>query len=269
MRMSNSVRTVMGAFLRAACLLAITARVQAQESTNIAPRADEVLRAASQYLAEAPQFTARAEIWRERVTESGQKLQFTRTFELHVKRPNRLRAEIRSPLTERAFYYDGKSLVILDRKDNVFSRTAMPENLDAALDAAHDQFGVDLPLMDLAVSDPYKNATARVERGRYFGVAMVLGVPCHHLAFTQENIDWQLWVEEGPRPLIRKFVITHKNEEGAPEFTAVITQWNLSDRISESDFVFTPPPGASKIEMRPDSNASASPPPSTASQPSP
>ena len=102
-----------------------------------------------------------------------------------------------------------------------------------AVVAAHDE-GIDLPLIDLAMSDPYANATAKVEQGKYFGIATVLGVPCHHLAFTQENVDWQVWIEDGPQPLIRKFVITYKNEPGAPEFTALITHWNLTDRIAGS-----------------------------------
>jgi hypothetical protein len=188
-------------------------------------------------------------VWRERVTETGEKLQFTRTVELHVKRPNRLYLGIRSGLTDRSFWFDGKSLTILDRKADVFSTAPMPGTLDAMLDAAHDQFSIDLPLADLAVSDLYTNDVARVQRGRYFGVAPVLGVDCHHLAFTQDNIDWQLWIEAGARPLVRKLVINHKHDAGAPEFTALITKWDL-DRVSGSDFVFEPPPGAAKVEMR-------------------
>ena len=61
----------------------------------------------------------------------------------------------------------------------------------------------------------------------------MLGVNCHHLAFTQENVDWQVWIQDGPQPFIRKFVITHKNEPGAPEFTALITHWDLTQRIAD------------------------------------
>jgi hypothetical protein len=63
----------------------------------------------------------------------------------------------------------------------------------------------------------------------------------------------QVWIEDGPYPLIRKFVIVRKDEAGAPEFTALITHWDLTQRIADSDFVFEPPRAASKIEMRPDS----------------
>lgn len=223
----------------------------AQEQTNISPRAESVLRSACDFLARTPAFSLSAEIWREHVNEAGQKIQFSRTVEMDVKRPDGLRLEISSPLSARGFWYDGKTLTVLDRKHNWYSTAAMPATLDKALDAAHDQFGIDMPLIDLAVSDPYTNATAKVQGGRYYGISPVLGVPCHHLAFTQENVDWQIWIQEGPQPLIRKLVITQINEPGAPEFTALITRWNMTDRIANSDFVFERPMGASKIEMRP------------------
>ena len=146
----------------------------------------------------------------------------------------------------------------------------MPGTLDEALDTAHDQFGVDLPMMDLAISDPFKNAMEKVESARYFGVGPAMGFSCHHLAFTQQNIDWQIWIQEGPRPLIRKFIITHKNEPGAPEFTGLIREWNMTDRIADSDFVFAPPDGALKVQMRNDSGQPAAgpvPKPTGASQP--
>jgi hypothetical protein len=236
--------------IAASLLLLAAGCASAQEQTNLSPRADRELRSAFHFLEKTPAFSLTAEIWREHVDEAGQKIQFSRTVTMDVKRPDGLRLEITSPNTARGFWYDGKTLTVLDRKHNFFSTTAMPATLDKTVDAAHDQFGIDLPLIDLALSDPYKNAVAKVTGGKYFGIAPVLGVLCHHLAFTQENVDWQIWIEDGPQPLIRKFVITQKNEPGAPEFTALITRWNVSDRIADSDFIFNQPKGAAKIEMQ-------------------
>jgi hypothetical protein len=247
MKPSQRISGLLGitlALLTSCCCLSV------QAQTNIAPRAERVLRAATDYLAQAPHFTLTAEVWREHVNEAGEKLQFSRTVRLDVQRPNKLHAEIRSHFVDRGFWYDGKSLSILDRKQNLFSEAPLPATLDAALDTARDEFGIDLPLIDLAVSDPYTNATARVQTGRYYGITSVLGQDCHHLAFTQDNIDWQVWIEDGPHPLIRKFIITHKLEEGAPEVVALIRDWDFADRISESDFTFEPPRGATKVQMR-------------------
>jgi hypothetical protein len=239
-------------FIGCGLLLTTAGCVTAQEQANISPRADRVLRSACEFLAKTHAFSLSAEIWREHVDEAGQKIQFSRMVEMDVKRPDGLRLEISSPMAARGFWYDGQTLTILDRKQNWYSTNAMPATLDKAVDTAHDHLGIDLPLIDLAMSDPYKNATAKVEQGRYYGISPVLGVLCHHLAFTQENVDWQIWIEDGPQPLIRKFVITYKNEPGAPEFTALITRWNMTDRIADSDFIFERPFGASQIGMQTD-----------------
>ena len=251
MRIMNMKRLTVGLIIAGSTALG-TRAAPAQSQTNIAPQAERILSAACQYLAETPYFSLTAEIWREHVTASGQKLQFSRTVNMEVKRPNRLHMEIASPHSQRGFWYDGKSLTILDRQPGLFSMAAMPGTLDAMIDKAHDDLGIDLPLVDLAVSDPYKNSTAKVLTGTYYGLSPVLGLDCHHLAFTQENVDWQIWIQDGPQPLIRKFVINHKNEEGAPEFTALITLWSLSERIADSDFVFEPPRGATRVEMHSD-----------------
>ena len=240
------MKRLIALFLAWAGLASIAA---AQEVTNIDPRAEQLLHDACQYLAQAPFFSLTAEIWREHVNDAGQKLQFSRSMEMEVMRPNRLHAEVYSPHSARGFWYDGKSLSILDRKRNLFSSAPMPATLDEALDVAHDQFAVDLPMIDLAVSDPFTNAMAKVLSARYFGLAPAMGFNCHHLAFTQPNIDWQVWIQDGPRPFIRKFVITHKNEPGAPEFTGLVREWNMTDRIAGSDFVFQPPEGALKVQM--------------------
>jgi len=228
---------------------ALSAAAQAQ-TNNVSQRAERVLHSACEFLAHTPAFSFNAEIWREHVDDSGQKIQYSHTVAMDVRRPNGLRLEISSPLSARGFWFDGKTLTILDRKHDWYSTAPMPATIDQAADAARDEFGIDLPLIDFALSDPYGNAVAKVQDGRYFGLATVLGVSCHHLAFTQDTVDWQIWVEDGPQPLIRKFVITEKDQPGAPEFTALITHWDMADRIAGSTFVFEKPTGALKIEMR-------------------
>ncbi len=227
-----------------------SAETLASATSEISPRAESVLRSACDFLAQTPAFSFSGEIWREHINDSGHKVQFSRMVEMDVKRPDGLRLEISSPFSTRGFWYDGKTLTILDRTHNWYSSAAMPSTLDDMVDTARDEYGIDLPLIDLAVSDPYKNAIAKVETAKYYGISPVLGVLCHHLAFTQDNVDWQIWIQEGPQPLIRKFVITHKNDPGQPEFTAFILHYDMNDRITNTDFEFNSPVGASKIAMR-------------------
>ena len=65
-----------------------------------------------------------------------------------------------------------------------------------------------------------------VQSGYLVGARPVNGTACHHLAFSQEAIDWQIWIEDGPMPLPRRLVLTYKDEPGAPQYRAEFT-WEL------------------------------------------
>ena len=89
----------------------------------------------------------------------------------------------------------------------------------------------------------------KITAGIHLGSVTVLGVPCEHLAFTLENVDWQIWIEQGARPVPRKIVITYKDEEGTPEYTAIFSNWDFQNKLSDFLFTFEPPPGATKISV--------------------
>jgi hypothetical protein len=211
------------------------------------PQADQQLRRMGDYLAQAPFFSVSAEVWQDIRLGSGQQIQAGRTIELQVRRPNRFHAEVRSPRRDRGLYYDGASITLLDRVHNFYGSFPAPATLDEALDAASDRFGIALPLEDLIVSDPYQNLMDRIVSGIRLETETVLGVPCQHLAFSLAAVDWQVWIEEGARPVPRKIVITYKDEEGSPEYTAIFTNWDFQTRLPDFLFNFEPPPGAAEI----------------------
>ena len=117
------------------------------------------------------------------------------------------------------------------------------------LDVALVKFGIAIPLEDLIQSNPYAAAMKNVSGGIDLGPTTVLGVKCEHLAFTQDNIDWQVWIEEGPRPVPRKIVITYKDEEGSPQYTALLSKWDFETKLPDFVFTFEPPPDAAKINV--------------------
>jgi hypothetical protein len=219
-------------------------------ASAISPEADQLLRTACAKLAAAKAFTCKAEVWEDAVV-LGHKVATTKTMVAQVRRPDRLQLEIRSPKYSRGFWYDGKSLTLLDRVHNLFGSVAVPDTIDKLLDAASDKFGIILPLEDLLVNDPYASAMEGIKGGAYFGKVNVLGTPCQHIAFSTDTVDWQLWIQDGPNPLPRKLVITYKQEATAPQFTAIFSDWRLKSGLPDKTFVFTPPKGSAKIEILP------------------
>ncbi len=215
----------------------------------IDPNADKLMKRMGDYLAQAPFFSVNAEVWQDLQLGSGQRIQAGRTVTLQVRRPDRFHAEVRSPRRNRALYYDGKSITLLNRVRNFYGSIPAPASLDEALDTASDRFGITLPLEDLIVSDPYASAIQKVVSGRDLGPVTVLGVPCEHLAFSQDVIDWQIWIEDGVKPVPRKIVITYKDEDGSPQYTAIFSDWDFQTKLPDFLFTFEPPSGASKVNV--------------------
>ena len=215
----------------------------------IDPQAAELFRRMSDYLAQAQFFSVSAEVWQDIRLGSGQQVQAGRTVELQMRRPDRFHAEVRSTRRNRALYYDGKAITILNRAEQFYGSFAAPATLDEALDVARERFGIALPLEDIIVSDPYKSALSKVTSGIHLGSVTVLGVPCEHLAFSLGQVDWQIWIEQGARPVPRKIVITYKDEEGTPEYTAILSNWDFQTKLPDFLFNFEPPTGAAKIDV--------------------
>ena len=220
------------------------------KAPDIEPKAVEVLQQMCDYLKNLQQFSFQAEITEDVLLTSGQRIQYGRSVEASVRRPDRFRAESVGDTDNRQLFYDGKNITLMDRSKNFYTTIAAPPEIDAALEHGTQAFNLRAPLADLIYTKAYEYLTAGVVSGFYVGLSKVQGVPCHHLAFKQKDIDWQIWIEDSPTPLPRKFLITDKTAQGL-QFTAVFTRWNTSPQFEEGLFTFVAPEKAEKIDILP------------------
>ena len=219
------------------------------QPTGIEPQAEKLLRRMSDYLASRQQFTAKAESTLEVVLTSGQKLQYDSPATLSVSRPNRLHAHRKGDIANQEFFYDGKTLTLYNPRENLYATTAAPPTVDETLDFAREKLDIIAPAAELF----YKNAAERMLKestsGFVVGPSVVASVKCTHLAFRGSEVDWQIWIEDGDKPLPRKFILTSKKVAGEPQFTVIIRNWDVAPKLTNQEFSFTPPKGAKKIEF--------------------
>jgi hypothetical protein len=213
------------------------------------PQPEKILQQACDLLKSAQQFSFKAEVTDDRVYTGGKKLQFAFDLEAYVQRPDKLRINGQGDIDSKQFIYDGKTITLYDQDKNAYAVMPAPASIDAALDLAHKEYGLTVALADLA----HSNAGAVMAKGQkhalYVGEGLVRGVTCHHLAFDRDDIQWQIWIEAGEKPLIRKIVINQKKLPAEPQWTAYLTDWNLAPQLSGSLFVFTPPEKAVKAKF--------------------
>ena len=234
--------------LAAISLTTVSAQTEEAKAPAVDAYAQSIIKRASEYLGEAKGAGFTAELWEDVLVENGPVLQSTRTVDVNLRRPDRLRAEIRSAGTARTLIYNGKSLTVHDALAGCFGTINTPATIDETLDAAAE-LGIEFPLEDVLLSKPFGDGASKAAAGQYLGVEEVLGKRCHHLAFQNETLDWQAWVDEGPLPVLRKAVLHFKKEPGKPSLTALFSNWKMGSSLPLSAYEFTPPPGTSKIEI--------------------
>jgi hypothetical protein len=216
----------------------------------IEARADQEMKKMSEFLAKVPRFALEAEETFDEMPEGQPKMELTNLRRIAVERPNHAAADATGDTLSRASWYDGKTVTVLDKEHNAYAVIDAAATIDATLDKLEDEYGVVLPLADILSSDPYRDLMEGVTYGRYLGMHQAAGVPCHHLVFSQDTIEWQIWIDAGDQPLPRKLVITYVHEPGEPKYTAVIRRWSLDPKFPEELFTFEAPEGAEKIDAK-------------------
>ena len=233
-------------------LMLVSSAISAQEKgSNFDPFADALLEAASDYLASASEFSVHAEITFEEFLKSQQKVQLSRTVEIMVRRPDRLRAEILDDKGRRRLFFDGKTVSLHNLGENVYATVEQPGTIEQMVDSLRERYGMAAPLADLVVSNPYANYRENANSASYLGLHVLQGVKHHHILLANENVDYQVWIEDGAVPILRKILITYANQPGAPQFAATLTGWNFAPRLPDLAFTFTPPVDADEIEILP------------------
>jgi hypothetical protein len=214
-----------------------------------AQAADEILRSSLALLNASQKIRVRASVLSDEVTDSGEKLQRSMDVVLRIQRPGALAIDIAADRYDRAVRYDGKMLAVSDPKQKFYATTDAPPTIDAMLAEMRDKLDLDLPLGYLFASNAYDRLKSLRRSEAYVGLHRVGSDFCHHLAFTQDNVDWQIWIVANGAPVPRKIVIDYKNRPGRPQYVAVLSEWNLQAPLTAADFRFTPQAGAQKIDF--------------------
>ena len=240
-------------------ILIIHIKAVAQENANssgnttkpvIDPMVSALVKKMGNRIQNAKEFSFHTEISYDDVLPSGQKIQFAAAQDVSVKRPNKVFAEYMSDVESREFWYNGKSVTLLDKHRNLTTNTKTAATIDGTLSEIMNKYGYTPALSDFIYSDPHKTLMENVIAGFYVGLGDVNGTECHHVAFVEKYIDWQLWIGTGNNPVPRKLVITYKTVSDSPQYVVVFSDWNFNKSIPNSVFEPKLPPGVKEINMR-------------------
>ena len=233
-----------------ACAQTAPAATVAPAANAINPASIQALKDMGTHLQSLNRFRVSTTLTGERVLADGQKLQHNASATVDAERPNKLRAHMRSARSEREFIYDGKTFTIFIPAQKYYSIAEFSEPVSGLINKLEERFGVEIPMADLFTWGTPAAPIDKIESAMNAGQDYIGKDLCDHYAFRQGNYDWQIWITADGKPLPRKLVITNRADDARPTSVSLM-EWNLKPAFNATTFKFTPPKGATRIEMVP------------------
>jgi hypothetical protein len=213
-----------------------------------------ILRRMCDHLKSLPQYSFSTEVLYDELNAESQITQYSFDMITSVRQPDRMRINSVGDRVNKEFLFDGKTITLYDATARVYGQIAAPGNIEVALQKAHKDFGLRLPLADLASPLLLQHLEKGLKRARYEGLYKVRGIPCHHLSLDKGDARIQIWVDAGDQPLLRKVVFTTRRPAGPMQWTGQIMEWQTAPKLGDKLFQFTAPPGEQRIKFIPRSS---------------
>ena len=232
-----------------ALALALTMIVAAPPSAQAQDDAGKILKAMTDYVSSQKIISATYDTDIEVITNDLQKIQFASSGQMLLSRPDKVRASRIGGYADVEMVFDGKTFTVLGKNLNKYMQVGVAGSIDDLVAKLRNEFGVAVPGADLMLSRSYDELAADILDAKHIGRGVIDGVECDHLAFRNNDVDWQLWVAVGGNPIPRKYVITSKAVTGAPQYTLRIKDWKTDVPVAADAFAFKPPAGSQKVDV--------------------
>jgi hypothetical protein len=215
---------------------------------GVDPESIKALNKMGAYLRSLNTFEVALDTTTDAVLDDGEKVKLSGVTNYKVRRPNALLVTMASDRKVRTIYYDGKSLTVYAPRVHYYATVSAPPTIKETLQRAYDNYGVELPLEDLFRWGTPDDKRNDLKAGTVIGYAKIDGKDTDQFAFRQGDIDWQVWIQRGDKPLPVKVVLTTTSDPASPEFSSVM-RWNTNANFSDAVFAFKPPADAKPIKI--------------------
>jgi hypothetical protein len=223
-----------------------TAAPPAQPAVD--PAAVAALTRMSAYLRTLQSFEVHATTTMDQVlTDTEQKVQFAGNGIYRIRRPNAFYLESNTDRRQRQFYYDGTTFTIFSPRMDVYAQRPAPATIREMVTEMEERYAIPVPLSDLFYWGS-EDLDTDFELASVIGFARMANQDADQYAFRQGDIDWQIWIARGDRPLPLKVVVTTRSDPAQPQFTSELA-WNTNASFSPATFAFRAPNGAHQIQI--------------------
>lgn len=212
------------------------------------PKVIERLNEMGKYLRSLKHFELNADVNFEALVENDQKIDVEGELQYKVKSPNKLWVDLKTAHKHRQYYYDGKDFTVYAPDLKFYATAEAPDTLDKFIDEVQEKLNVELPLSDLFDWGTDKGNLDKVTIARFIEEYTRGNNKVAHYFVRQGDVDWQVWLPLGNRPLPEKIVYVSNKDNFKPKFSSELI-WKINSQINDKTFDFNPPKNSHKIEF--------------------
>jgi hypothetical protein len=144
---------------------------------------------------------------------------------------------------------DGKRLTVYRKALKKYIQEEAPDNL-GEMGARLFRVGPATGMLfgNVLADDPADVLMQGVNSCSYVGLDKVNGAPAHHMKFSQDQFDWEMWVAAEGKPFVLQMVRIVDSDNGKVTTTETYKNWKLDSVPAKETFTFVPPPDATKVD---------------------
>ena len=184
--------------------------------------------------------------------EAGLIIEHAMQATLSVRKPDSVRITNKTSEDLKELFFAAGVLTVYTQSRNFYGQTEIPAGVEAALDYATEELGIDAPMLDFVTGKVAERLLRDATDVQHLGTSLIRDHIYEHIVIRTAEIDIQLWIATEGLPLPGKMALSAKWDGGAPR-TVVFMDWDTNPDIPSGALEFEPPDGAVKIsfESRP------------------
>ena len=217
------------------------------------PDGSELIRQMTEFMDAQQEVLTEALVSYQAPQESGQTLHFEMLQRMVMNKPDKLFwVTLNDDGSADSAWISNGEFTLLKQPANIWGRINGPGTIPEMVRRLVEEYDLDVPFPDILMHDPGTPLFGDdVISAWWVGEAWVGGFWTNHVAARRPGIDFELWIRKGDRPFPAKMAITFIEEEGRPTYVARFRKWSTTVPEAVTQFTFTPPPGAERVEVVP------------------
>ncbi|MFS8183643.1 DUF2092 domain-containing protein [Pseudovibrio denitrificans] len=184
----------------------------------------------------------------ERIFKDMVPLNFVFEYTVNILGQGDLKIDLPRPNGVSEIYLDDGIITYFDKTRNIYTQGDFNGTASELIEVLRNDFQLTLPGIDLVNPELDKMVDELTTRSVYVGREVLPEGVAHHLAFFNDEVDWQLWVYEDTG-LPGYLIITYKEIGGLPQTHLSYRGWNLDPQLQPEDFRFQAPEGAERFSL--------------------